>query len=271
MTSTYARRSVVVQRTPPSVSCCGEPVHPVDLRRVGRRVVVRVAGGQDVGHRHTAAQHDRRSPPRRPWSVGDGVRGRAGDSPSTVRRQRRRAARGTAPRRSDDGCGTATVASPPPAQQPASGRRRRGRQRPEDAADGSGERHRAMHRRGLEVDDRTGQGAGDALHLLDLGDHHAAELVDGVGLGPHDHVVGTGDVLGLQDAGDTWRSPPRRRRPCRPRSGSGCTPVPRNLHGGYGDHVGHVGKDATVPRRRPLRGDPRGGGSARRCRGRVPY
>ncbi len=49
-------------------------------------------------------------------------------------------------------------------------------------------------------DDGAGEGAGDAVDELDLGDDHAAELVDGVGLGPQDHVVGAGHVVGLDDA-----------------------------------------------------------------------
>src|SRR6266540_3921089 len=53
-----------------------------------------------------------------------------------------------------------------------------------------------------EVDDRAGEGAGDAVDGLDPGDHQLAEVVDVAGLGPHDHVVGPGDVLGLLDALD---------------------------------------------------------------------
>src|SRR5690349_15100393 len=48
------------------------------------------------------------------------------------------------------------------------------------------------------MDDRAGQGTGDAVHLLDLGDHHPAEVVDGVRLGPHDHVIRSCHVLGLE-------------------------------------------------------------------------
>src|SRR4051794_26609556 len=50
--------------------------------------------------------------------------------------------------------------------------------------------------------DRTGQSSGDAVHLLDSGDHHAAEFVDRFGPGPDDDVIGTGDVLGLDDSVD---------------------------------------------------------------------
>src|SRR5881392_2446694 len=62
----------------------------------------------------------------------------------------------------------------------------------------------AQRRRGLQVDDRAGQSARDAVHLLDLGDHHATQLVDRVGLCAHDHVVGAGDVLGLDHS---WNLP----------------------------------------------------------------
>ncbi|GGZ08405.1 hypothetical protein GCM10010385_67090 [Streptomyces geysiriensis] len=55
---------------------------------------------------------------------------------------------------------------------------------------------------GLEMNDRTGQGAGDAVHLLDLGDHHATQLVDGVGLGADDDVIGSCHVLGLDHSRD---------------------------------------------------------------------
>src|SRR6266516_4892958 len=54
----------------------------------------------------------------------------------------------------------------------------------------------------LEVDHRAGEGAGDAVDRLHPGNHQLAEVVDVAGLGPHDHVVGPGDVLGLLDALD---------------------------------------------------------------------
>ena len=54
----------------------------------------------------------------------------------------------------------------------------------------------------LQVHDRAGQRAGDALDRLDPGDHELAQVVDRLGLGAHDHVVGAGDVLGLGDAAD---------------------------------------------------------------------
>src|SRR3954451_19043324 len=47
-----------------------------------------------------------------------------------------------------------------------------------------------------DVDDRARERAGDAVEVLHLGDHQLAELVDVAGLGAHDHVVRTGDVLG---------------------------------------------------------------------------
>src|SRR5688572_7993107 len=53
-----------------------------------------------------------------------------------------------------------------------------------------------------EVDDRAGQRAGDAVDRLDAGNDEPAELVDALGLGPDDDVVGTGDILGLNHAGD---------------------------------------------------------------------
>ena len=56
--------------------------------------------------------------------------------------------------------------------------------------------------RNLEVDDRAGQRAGDALHHLDPGDDHLAELIDAVGLGVDDHVVGAGHIVGALDAVD---------------------------------------------------------------------
>ena len=77
----------------------------------------------------------------------------------------------------------------------------------------------AKRRRGLKVNDRARQGSGDAVHLLDLRDHHAAQCVDGVGLGAHDHVVGTGDVLGLQHSRESLRWSRRPLSPCPPRSG----------------------------------------------------
>ena len=59
-----------------------------------------------------------------------------------------------------------------------------------------------------------------------LATHQLAQLVDALRLGPDDHVVGAGDVLGERHAGDLGDPASRRRRPCRPRSGSGCTPGP---------------------------------------------
>jgi hypothetical protein len=52
------------------------------------------------------------------------------------------------------------------------------------------------------VDDWTGEGPGDASHRLHPRHHQLAELVDVAGLGPDDHVVGTGHSLGLLDTGD---------------------------------------------------------------------
>src|SRR4051794_35422070 len=43
--------------------------------------------------------------------------------------------------------------------------------------------------------DRAGQGAGDAVHSLDLRDDQLAELVDALRLGAHDDVIGSRDVL----------------------------------------------------------------------------
>src|SRR6476646_8419739 len=63
------------------------------------------------------------------------------------------------------------------------------------AADGQGRGRRWVPAKS-DVDDGAGQRAGDAVEVLHLGDHQLAELVDVAGLGPHDHVVGAGDVLG---------------------------------------------------------------------------
>src|SRR4029450_3319657 len=53
-----------------------------------------------------------------------------------------------------------------------------------------------------EVDDRTGEGAGDAVDRLHPRDHQFAELVQVACLGADDHVIGAGDGLGLLYAGD---------------------------------------------------------------------
>src|SRR5215211_6071097 len=57
-------------------------------------------------------------------------------------------------------------------------------------------------RAALEVYHWAGEGPGDAVDRLDARHYQLAELVDVVGLGPDDHVVGAGDRLGLLDAGD---------------------------------------------------------------------
>jgi 2-phospho-L-lactate guanylyltransferase len=54
----------------------------------------------------------------------------------------------------------------------------------------------------LYVHDRAGQRPGDPWHRLDLRDHEPAQVVDVFGLGPHDHVVRPGDIVGLGDAAD---------------------------------------------------------------------
>ena len=54
----------------------------------------------------------------------------------------------------------------------------------------------------LEVHDRAGQRARDALDRLDAGHDQLPQFVDGLRLGAHDHVVGAGDVLGFGDTGD---------------------------------------------------------------------
>src|SRR6516225_7699886 len=51
-------------------------------------------------------------------------------------------------------------------------------------------------RRGSELDDRAGDGAGDAFDLLDVAHDHAPEVVHGRRLRLDDHVVGTGHRLG---------------------------------------------------------------------------
>ena len=53
-----------------------------------------------------------------------------------------------------------------------------------------------------QVDDRTGEGAGDALHRLDLGNNQLAEVVDRPRFGLDDDVVGTGHIVRSRDAGD---------------------------------------------------------------------
>jgi hypothetical protein len=53
-----------------------------------------------------------------------------------------------------------------------------------------------------EMDDRAGEGPGDAVDRLYPRDHQLAELVEVAGLGADDHVVGAGDSLGLLHAGD---------------------------------------------------------------------
>ena len=117
-----------------------------------------------------------------------------------------------------------------------------------------------------DVDDRAGQGAGDAVEVLHLRDHQLAELVDVAGLGAHDHVVRTGDVLGeghALDLGDrAW--PPR--RPCRRRSGSGCTPgrpcvSPRGSdHDAAAQPTAHADRPRQVVRRGSGGGGRRSGG-----------
>src|SRR6266511_832214 len=47
----------------------------------------------------------------------------------------------------------------------------------------------------LPIQDGTGHGADDAVHVLDGPKHPLAQLVDAVGLSPHDDVVGTGDQV----------------------------------------------------------------------------
>src|SRR5579875_1421147 len=52
------------------------------------------------------------------------------------------------------------------------------------------------------MNDRTGQGAGDAVDPLDLSDDELAQVIDVLGLSPHDNIVRSGDVFRLGDAGD---------------------------------------------------------------------
>ena len=83
---------------------------------------------------------------------------------------------------------------------------------PRDRARGRAQEHggpRARLRRGpgaatatserLQVDDGAGEGARDPLDRLDPATT-SSEVVDAVGLGADDHVVGTRHVLGLEDA-----------------------------------------------------------------------
>jgi|Tabmets5t2r1_1033131.scaffolds.fasta_scaffold32182_2 hypothetical protein len=51
-----------------------------------------------------------------------------------------------------------------------------------------------------QVHDWTGEGPGDAVHCLHARDHELAELIEVPYLGADDHVVGTGDRLGLLHA-----------------------------------------------------------------------
>jgi hypothetical protein len=51
----------------------------------------------------------------------------------------------------------------------------------------------------LPVDHRAGQGAGDAVHDLDAGDHQPTELIQSGRLDLGDDVVGAGDVFGQLD------------------------------------------------------------------------
>ena len=52
------------------------------------------------------------------------------------------------------------------------------------------------------MDDRAGEGPGNAGHALDLGDDEAAKVIDVIGFGADDDVVGTSDIISLGDAGD---------------------------------------------------------------------
>ena len=147
-----------------------------------------------------------------------------------ARRRSRRAARPRRPRRAAAVSGTATsVASR------AAGRRSRAPARA--AASRSPRRRAAQGQRWT-----TGQVRVRVMPAtrLDLGDDQLAQLVDVVGLGADDHVVRTGDVLGLGDPGDLGDLRRPRRRPCRPRSGSGCRPGPRRAlpSAGCGGQVG---------------------------------
>jgi hypothetical protein len=49
------------------------------------------------------------------------------------------------------------------------------------------------------MDHRAGQGAGDAVHQLDVGDHQPAQLIQTGRLNSGDDVVGAGEVLGHLD------------------------------------------------------------------------
>src|SRR4051812_38756943 len=53
------------------------------------------------------------------------------------------------------------------------------------------------------MNDGTRKGTCDSLYRLNLRHHELAELVHVAGLGPHDHVIGTGNVLSLRDTGDS--------------------------------------------------------------------
>jgi hypothetical protein len=51
----------------------------------------------------------------------------------------------------------------------------------------------------LPMEHRAGQGAGDAVHDLDAGDHQPTQPIQTGGVDLGDDVVGAGDVLGQLD------------------------------------------------------------------------
>src|SRR5690606_1724437 len=80
-------------------------------------------------------------------------------------------------RAAGSGCGTGTCTAPSP-QEAATSTRPAARN--------------GFH---LDVNNRAGEGPGDAFDCLDLRDNESAELIDVAGLRPDDHVVRPRDVL----------------------------------------------------------------------------
>jgi hypothetical protein len=83
----------------------------------------------------------------------------------------------------------------------------------------SSTRHKAGRRwriTRLAMEHRAGQGAGDAVHDLDAGDHQPAQLIQTGRLHPGDDVVGADEVLGQLH---TIQVAERLGRACRTRSG----------------------------------------------------
>ena len=159
--------------------------------------------GEARGYADAALQDDRRVAPRaaeapRPAGLAPGLVGARSSGRASTSRWQRRLVGGVEP------CvGIVTGSLPQPRARGRALRRRRTHARPGPRGPGRGRRWVPA---ASDVDDGAGQGAGDAVEGLHLGDDQLAELVDVAGLGAHDHVVGAGDVLGEGDALDLRRS-----------------------------------------------------------------